>query len=1098
MTERLLGVCRVELRVTLLTAALTSVAILFALGGLCLVVESLLFLQPAAKVVVAALFAAGLAAPLFPAIVRVLSRRGAERGAAVAEGRFPNLGGRVRGSLELWKLRTGSIEGYSSELIDAAIVQAEQVSRCIVPTLAVDRAALLRSGRAAGALGLCLILGLLVFPARTHQALGRLVHPLTAYARPPQTTFGVSPGDIRMRGGRDVVIEVKIGGKIPKSITFLSRPLDGGDWSSVELGTAGRDSLAYAVRDVSVSFAYRVRAGRDETDTFVVRVVDYPIVQKVVATCTPPSYTRASATVQEGGHISAPVGTAVTVEAWASKPLRSAELFVGEAGPVACEVAGNSILTRLTVSASTSYHFSVTDLVGQVDPEPVSYAIEALSDIPPSVEIIEPGEDTDIAEGMLLPLLIQAEDDFGLSRLEIIFQSREGAAPTSEEVALPPGSRASLRVGHAWDLRRLSLLPGDRVTYFAQVFDNDAISGPKVARSRTFVVRFPSIEEIFKAAEEEQAASAVDMETMIQDSKLLKDHIERISRDLRKDQNPGWAQKRDVEAALEKQRKMASEMDALAERLGETIDRMENSSLIDPGTITKLDAIRKLMAEVATPELRNSMDRLRRAMESLSPEEVRRAMQDFALNQKEFQERLDRTLAILKRLQIEQRMEAAVKKAAELLSRQQGINKEALDSKEGANQEGLASREEDVKSDLDRLGSDLGSLADQIETTLDTPASGVGKVGERIQHGETVRRMARTAQQMRAGQISAARSSGMENAADLEGILSELRSSRSALASGQKARISREIRQVEEDLLYLSERQETASRSTFAKAERRELDLASEQQQSLVSGASRTADRLFDIAQKTLFVSPAVGQALGRSLVEMQDALKLLETGRQSDAGAHQRDAMVALNEVVILLRQAMQSMAGSQSELGFAEMAERMQGMMGRQESISRAMESLRKGQGLSMEERALMARLAAEQEAVRKAVEEMAGTVRERSGVRSRLEELAREMREAVSDLTRQQIDPSARQRQERILSRMLDAIRSVHERDEEKRRQARSGRDRPYRGPASLPDDLGERPNVLRENLDGALKEGYRRADEGVVRRYFESLMKRELSQ
>jgi len=203
---------------------------------------------------------------------------------------------------------------------------------------------------------------------------------------------------------------------------------------------------------------------------------------------------------------------------------------------------------------------------------------------------------------------------------------------------------------------------------------------------------------------------------------------------------------------------------------------------------------------------------------------------------------------------------------------------------------------------------------------------------------------------------------------------------------------------------------------------------------------------------------------------------------------------MASLNEAVVALRRAMEAMASAQSAMGFSEMVEWMKGLSARQELINQGTEALHGG-GLSIEERALMAKLAAEQEAVRRSVEEMTREVRGGSGIRARLEELEREMREVIKDLSRQQVDPKTIQRQERILSRMLEAMRSIHERDEEKRRKAEVGRDRPYSGPLSLPEGLGEKRDLLREQMEKALKAGYGERDQEVIRRYFESLMKRE---
>ena len=49
---------------------------------------------------------------------------------------------------------------------------------------------------------------------------------------------------------------------------------------------------------------------------------------------------------------------------------------------------------------------------------------------------------------------------------------------------------------------------------------------------------------------------------------------------------------------------------------------------------------------------------------------------------------------------------------------------------------------------------------------------------------------------------------------------------------------------------------------------------------------------------------------------------------------------------------------------------------------------------------------------------------------------------------------------------------------------------------RTPGDLPQDLGERENVLREDLLKALKEGYPKEYEELIRHYFEALAREQI--
>jgi hypothetical protein len=79
-------------------------------------------------------------------------------------------------------------------------------------------------------------------------------------------------------------------------------------------------------------------------------------------------------------------------------------------------------------------------------------------------------------------------------------------------------------------------------------------------------------------------------------------------------------------------------------------------------------------------------------------------------------------------------------------------------------------------------------------------------------------------------------------------------------------------------------------------------------------------------------------------------------------------------------------------------------------------------------------------EQEAVRKSLEQLnkeAQAGGEQKNMLGDLDKIAEEMKEVVQNLTQNNVNPETLRKQERILSRLLDASKSMRERDYEKKR-------------------------------------------------------------
>ena len=137
-------------------------------------------------------------------------------------------------------------------------------------------------------------------------------------------------------------------------------------------------------------------------------------------------------------------------------------------------------------------------------------------------------------------------------------------------------------------------------------------------------------------------------------------------------------------------------------------------------------------------------------------------------------------------------------------------------------------------------------------------------------------------------------------------------------------------------------------------------------------------------------------------------------------------------------------------------------------------------------------MSRLASEQEALRKSLEQLQKE-HQQTQARGSLGEIEREMEETVRALQHQQVDNQLIERQQHILSRLLDASRSMRERDFDEKRQAKAGEESDGRvAPAELPAGLLEIDRTLRDDLLRSVRDGsYPQEYEDLIRAYFRAL-------
>ena len=104
---------------------------------------------------------------------------------------------------------------------------------------------------------------------------------------------------------------------------------------------------------------------------------------------------------------------------------------------------------------------------------------------------------------------------------------------------------------------------------------------------------------------------------------------------------------------------------------------------------------------------------------------------------------------------------------------------------------------------------------------------------------------------------------------------------------------------------------------------------------------------------------------------------------------------------------------------------------------------------------------------------------------------------MEEVVKDMNTQKLDDNLIQKQERILSKLLDAQISINERDFEKNRESNTGKDIVRESPQDL--NLSEDKDIekLKDELNKAVREGFSRDYENLIRKYYEALQKEKIT-
>ena len=332
---------------------------------------------------------------------------------------------------------------------------------------------------------LAALVGFLIMAPQSGTALLRTLAPWSA-AR--FTGLSVEPPGGEFPVGHHLTIAHRLSGRIPRSVEFEWKPDGDERWQRHSLPVVS-NSVALHALTVGVSGRFRARAGDAVSPEHPLVAYVPPAVARLSVRLVPPAYSGLPELRQSTAPITALRGTRALVELSGNVPLGRAELRLTNGLVVALKAAGSNLWQgELTVSTDSEYSLVIADERGRPSTgNSVRHPIRALPDLPPKVDVTEPGEDIRADPDEVIPLKIAASDDFGLESITIVYHVLGG-----------PEQRLEVRDRHTKDgqtlgaavlrLEGLRLKPYDVVSYFAEARDNNTLDGPGIGRSPTYFI----------------------------------------------------------------------------------------------------------------------------------------------------------------------------------------------------------------------------------------------------------------------------------------------------------------------------------------------------------------------------------------------------------------------------------------------------------------------------------------------------------------------------------------------------------------------------------------------------------------------------------
>jgi hypothetical protein len=346
------------------------------------------------------------------------------------------------------------------------------------------------------------------------------------------------------------------------------------------------------------------------------------------------------------------------------------------------------------------------------------------------------------------------------------------------------------------------------------------------------------------------------------------------------------------------------------------------------------------------------------------------------------------------------------------------------------------------------------------------------------------------ARAMSHGQKEQAQRSGRRASQSLQRVAEQLGKLSAEIQKDRQEIDTAAVRRSAEDLLSLQRAAEANLEPTSPLAER------ANRQQDLSEGTARVADSLAKLAQRTPFISPELSAALGRAITGLQKSSRQMGQGNRAGGDGEGRGAAAALVQAVLELRKSESSMCQQpgQGQPGGSvpmRMSKLGQSQIDLNERTRSLTQRLTQQMRISAGDQDEMRRLTEEQARLRQELQQISQEDQERHQLLGRLEQTAEEMKEVEQELRQGQLGDDVEQKQQHILSRLLDAQRSVNRQDYDPQRESRPGEDVVRPSPPGLPAEMLRESDRLRLDLLKAQADRYPAQYRAFIEAYLRAL-------
>jgi len=864
----------------------------------------------------------------------------------------------------------------------------------------------------------------------------RLIHFQQKFEKPAPFSFKLENTDLEIVIGESIELKLSCSGKKIPEMIYIN--LIGNNY----LMTKADGFYKYTIENVNSSLSFYFTDKQYISDIYRITVLNKPFISSFSVDIQPPSYTNLSTEhLQNIGDLKIASGTTVR---WSFTAVDTDSLILifNDSTKLVGKKNENTFEVVKSFQSDAEYKIVVKNSKLK-DENNLVYKIQTISDLFPEIQVVQVNDSMDFK---IFHFKGNIVDDYGFNKLQFTI-SAEGKDSSIAVPFIP--FMLNQDFYYTFDFESVKNF-GKSFKYYFSVYDNDFVNHFKKSVSETFTFTFPDYQDIL--AKENSDQNSIDQ--LFEKSAKLTEEIQQEFKDFKLKQIntelSEWEKFQTVKDIMNKKTDLENVLDQIKQQNKDANNFLNSFSEEKSEILKKQQQIDELLRDVLSDELKKLFEEFNELAKKFDSKKFDQLSKQMDSGLDDLAKQLDKNVQLLKKMKVEQKVERVVEELKKLAAAEK-TNLEKLEKRSDLIQ--INEDEKENESRLKDLENDYNG-AIEMNKELEKPMNLFNFENEFSTIKENYSKVLNESEKSNKRKTSEEIENNSKSLDQLVFAMDQML--KNSKKKQNKANIE-DIKQILDNLIIVSfDQEKVLNKFNSVDFNNPLINDLKIKQKNLQGQIIFVKDSLYALAKRT----PEINAVISKEMLNLENSVAAafdnLESGNLGGSRMYQQYGITAANNLALFLSEALESIKeqeknsmpgeGDSDESGNKSSKPGMKSLKDSQSSIKEQLQQMidqmKKGDMGKMSKS--IGQTIAQQEIMQQLIRDMINSGSVGSKASDQLKAIDQLLEQSRRDLINKNVTNELINRQNLILSKLLDAEKSEIERDTEDKRESKTAID------------------------------------------------------